>query len=447
MSQQFRPLHHLLAEEATDKTVIATAFEETRARSRWLLDEIPEHHLMQQVLPYLSPPLWDFNHMANVEEKWLNCTVGGQEAMDAQRMDTYDMMLHPRVSRGALPISETTETTEYWALVRQRTLQCLNDTRFEGQLEANGFIWWNVISHEHQHQETVLQSMDRYEDYTPSVVRPHPTGEGQPGFIEVDAGLFRMGLDLGAGLSGASYDCEAPKHEARTKAYQIGRYPVSNGEYLEFLEAGGYEELGLWDEAGQAWLRTEPHHAPLDWFCADGVWHRRNLLGTSPVREVKNEILTHISHHEATAYANWCEARLPSETEWEKAARFDPETGASLRNPFGDQFANPGHDANCDVLGWTPSTLGAYAQAASPLGMEQAIGEVWEWTSDRLRPYPGFEPFPYKDYSETWYQTEQWTLRGGSWATRPTCATATFRNWDLPHRRQIHSGIRLARDA
>lgn len=447
MSQQFLPIHQLLAGAATDKTTIATAMEETRARSLWLLDQIPPHHLREQALPYLSPPLWDFNHIANVEEKWLSCTVAGNVPLDEQRMDTYDMMLHPRTTRGELPIAGTNATSEYLSAVRARTLACLERTSFEGRLEENAFIWWNVISHEHQHQETILQSMDRFVDFTPTVARPHPPGNGEPGFISVDAGAFEMGLDVGAGLFGASYDCESPKHHARTESYEIGRHPVTNGEFLAFVEAGGYQDPSYWSEAGQAWLEAEFHRAPLDWSCVDGVWHRRNLRGTQAVRDVANEILTHVSHHEASAFAAWSDARLPTEAEWEKAARFDPELGRALRNPFGDQFAIPGQNSNCDVLGWVPSTIGAFPQGASPLGMEHAVGDVWEWTSDRLQPYPGFEPFPYKDYSETWYGTEQWTLRGGSWATRPTCATATFRNWDLPHRRQIHSGIRLARDA
>lgn len=439
-------LASLLESDSHNKENIQAALEEGRARTKWLLDEIPKHHLTEQILPFLSPPLWDFNHMANVEEQWLACEVGGMAPVDAQHMDTYNMMLHPRAKRGALPLPDIKGTHAYWNKVRQRTLECLENCNFDCQYTKEAYIWWNIINHEHQHQETVLQSMDRYDDYTPSIMRPHPEGDGSPGFIEVEAGTFEMGLNVGSGLWGSSYDCEAPAHQAKTDQYQIGEYPVTNGEFLAFLESGAYEEPKWWTEDGQKWLKTESHHAPLDWHQIDGKWHRRNLLGTRPIRNDDKEILTHITHFEATAFAKWSDARLPTEAEWEKAARFDPETGTSLRNPVGNRFARPGKDANCDVMGWSPSTIGAFDHAASPLGMKQSLGEVWEWSGDLFHGYPGFEPFPYEDYAQTWYNAGQYSLRGGSWASRPSCATATFRNWDLPNRRQIHVGLRLARD-
>lgn len=441
-----------MAEDPLDRAVIAEAFAEARSRSRWLLEQIPRHLLDKQILPFLSPPYWDLNHVANVEEKWISCDQGENAPVNEQFMDTFDMMLHPRTERGNLELPDFQGTFDYWDAVTKRTLQCLEKADFTNPadpLTYNAYVYWFVINHEAQHQETVMQSMDRYHgEYVPTNIRAHPEAPGSsPHMLDLDGGSFEMGLDVGSGIWGSHYDCEAPKHQTHVDAFEIGKYPVTNGEWLRFLEAGGYEELELWDDKGQRWLRDETHHAPLDWYQVDGIWHRRTLLSAERIADVGDEILTHVCHHEAKAFAKWSDARLPTEMEWEYAARYDPESGRSLRNPWGNSFADPGVQANCDIMGWGPSRIGSFDDHASPLGMSHACGDVWEWSGDQFHGYPGFEPFPYEDYSQTWYNIGQYTLRGGSWASRTTCATSTFRNWDLPQRRQIHVGLRLARDA
>jgi len=152
-----------------------------------------------------------------------------------------------------------------------------------------------------------------------------------------------------------------------------------------------------------------------------------------------------VCFYEAQAYANWAGKRLPSEVEWEKAARFDPATGRSRRYPWGDDAPRIQH-ANLGQRHLRPAPVGAYPDGASPLGVHQLIGDVWEWTSTDFDGYPGFAAFPYREYSEVFFGTSYKTLRGGSFATDPAACRATFRNWDYPVRRQIFSGFRCARD-
>jgi iron(II)-dependent oxidoreductase len=158
-----------------------------------------------------------------------------------------------------------------------------------------------------------------------------------------------------------------------------------------------------------------------------------------------DEPVVHVCWYEADAYARWAGRRLPTEAEWEKAARHDPATGRSRRYPWGDADPGPEH-ANLGQRHLRPAPAGAYAEGAAPSGARQLIGDVWEWTSSDFAPYPGFAAFPYKEYSEVFFGPDYKVLRGGAFGVSPVVARGTFRNWDYPVRRQIFSGFRTARD-
>jgi iron(II)-dependent oxidoreductase len=154
----------------------------------------------------------------------------------------------------------------------------------------------------------------------------------------------------------------------------------------------------------------------------------------------------HVSYYEAEAYARYAGKRVPTEPEWEAAASWDPDSGIKRSYPWGDDPPS-GDRANVDQLSFDTAPVGAYEANVSPIGCRGMIGDVWEWTSSDFQPYPGFESFPYAEYSEAFFGSEYKVLRGGSWATRPGAIRNTFRNWDYPVRRQIFSGFRCARDA
>ncbi len=437
----------LLQQPREDKATALAALDEARERTWTLVDPLSDADLTGAVTDYLSPPVWDLGHMANFEERWLvQHFLECGELRDGFN-DIYNAFKHARKDRPKLRLLDRDGVRTYMAEVRDRTRQVLAelDGDCDPRYEEDLFLHWMLVPHEHQHQETLLQTiqMRGHERYKPAAVRalPAPKEPLQRGWILVPEGRFRMGTDHVAGV----YDNEAPAHDVDVPEFRIARYPVTCGEYLAFVEGGGYEEPEHWSERGRDWLTGTDHHAPLHWHQVDGTWHRRDVRGSVPVEAVADEILCHVSFFEAEAYASWLGVRLPTEAEWEKAARWNPDHGVTGRNPWGDPAADT-QRANIDHLSWGPSRIGSHPDGASPLGVEHMIGDVWEWTSSGFEAYPGFEAFPYDEYSKVFFGGDYRVLRGGAWAARAGCSTGTFRNWDHPYRRQIFAGIRLARD-
>jgi gamma-glutamyl hercynylcysteine S-oxide synthase len=251
---------------------------------------------------------------------------------------------------------------------------------------GDGTICEMVLRHELQHSETMRQTMAIAGLLGPSdrsrLDEPLSVREGEQNWIELPAGPFAMGV----GEQGFAYDNERPRHTVDVAACQIARRPVSNASWMRFSEGGGYERREWWSDEGWAWkLQYDIAQHPA-------------IAAGNPAAPA-----CHVSWFEADAFARAHDARLPTEAEWEKAATREQETPAG-------------------------------------------IGRVWEWTSSAFHGYPGFGAFPYREYSEVFFGEDYRVLRGGSWATHPRVATLTFRNWDLPVRRQIFAGVRLATD-
>ena len=243
-----------------------------------------------------------------------------------------------------------------------------------------------VVFHELQHTETMRQALflGAQPGGQPESL---PSLDGEPRWIELGSAEFEMGARRNGRFV---YDNELPRHRVTTGAFAIQSFPVTNASFLSFAEGGGYEYRPWWSEEGWSWKQCYDITNPGGW--AGGP---PSDLG-APVQ--------HVSWFEADAFARSQGARLPTEAEWERAATWDQENGL------------------------------------------EAVGAVWEWTASEFGGYPGFEPSPYPEYSQVFFGKGYRVLRGGSWAASPIVATRTFRNWDLPERRQIFSGLRLARD-
>ncbi|MFF5970582.1 ergothioneine biosynthesis protein EgtB [Streptomyces sp. NPDC012769] len=430
-------------EEALRSRAVA-ALTTARERTALLTSCVDEDELTAQHSPLMSPLVWDLAHIGNQEEQWLWRAVAGREALRPEIDSLYDAFEHPRAARPSLPLLAPAEARAYAADVRDRVLGVLDGTRLErGPLTESAFAFGMIAQHEQQHDETMLITHQLRRGPVALTAPPPPvTASGMPRKSEVlvPGGPFTMGTSD----EPWALDNERPAHTRIVPAFLIDTAPVTNGAYLAFIADGGYHDERWWQPEGWAQIREHAIEAPLFWRREGGQWLRRRFGVTEPVAE--DEPVLHVSWYEADAYARWAGRRLPTEAEWEKAARHDPASGRSRRYPWGDADPGPAH-ANLGQRHLGPAPAGSYPEGASPLGVHQLIGDVWEWTASDFLPYPGFRAFPYKEYSEVFFGPAHKVLRGGSFAVDPVACRGTFRNWDLPVRRQIFSGFRTARDA
>jgi len=426
------------------RTQIAAELDRTRRRSSVLTEAVDDGDLVQQHSPLMSPLVWDLAHIGNQEELWLVRDVGGREPVRSDIDELYDAFRHPRNDRPQLPLLGPGEARRYVSTVRDKVLDVLDGVPLEGQpLLDSGFAFGMILQHEQQHDETMLATHQLRVGapvlHAPAPP-PAPAGQSFPPEILVPAGEFTMGTST----EPWALDNERPAHAVQVDGFWIDTTPVSNAAYAAFVEAGGYDDQRWWSAEGWAHRVEAGLRAPSSWQHDNGQWWRTRFGVVEPVPP--DEPVQHVCWYEAEAYARWAGKRLPTEAEWEKAARHDPATGRSRRFPWGDDDPAPEH-ANLGQRHLQPAPVGSYPDGASPLGVRQLIGDVWEWTSTGFHGYPGFAAFPYREYSEVFFSPTYKVLRGGSWATDKLACRGTFRNWDYPIRRQIFAGFRCARDA
>jgi len=412
-----------------------------RARVRTLeLTDFDDPELIRQHDPLMSPLVWDLAHIGQQEELWL------LRAGDARRPgmlptaidQLYDAFQHPRAERPSLPLLPPADARKFCGEVRGRVLDRLE--RSPLQESSDGlFDFAMVVQHEQQHDETMLATL-QLRSGPPLLDRPTPlpTGRAASGSVLVPAGKFVLGVDPAD--EPWSLDNERPAHVLDLPAFRIDRVPVSNAQWQAFIVDGGYFEQRWWSARGWQHRIEAELDRPKSW-APDGTRQRFGVTEAIP----PDEPVQHICYFEAEAYAAWAGGRLPTEAEWEKACVWDPAAEHRRRWPWGS--ADPTAElANLGGSALRPAPIGAYPNGASAYGVEQLIGDVWEWTSSDFQPWPGFSPMLYDTYSAPFFGGDYRVLRGGSWAVAGSAVRPSFRNWDLPIRRQIFTGMRVAYD-
>jgi gamma-glutamyl hercynylcysteine S-oxide synthase len=388
--------------QSNSKDAIADRLAEARRRTYELIEPLGDEQLNRVYSPILSPLAWDLGHIANFEELWLVQTVGSREPLHGELGRFYDAIENPRKVRGALPILRDAELRAYLADVRERTLEVLDEVEIAPDspdpLLRDGFVYEMLIAHELQHNETMLQLLQLVEGYEPPSALE---SVGHLSFRQAPDQLARRfeyppvremphALDT-IRVAGGQYEIGAPP-----TGFAYDNERPRHGVELEPFEI---DSLPVANGAYLAFVEETGAEPPLYWERdGEGGWLRTAMGRREPVDPAAPVI--HVSWQEADAFARWAGKRLPTEAEWEVVR-------PSLRQ----------------------------------------VGQVWEWTSSDFRAYPGFEPFPYEEYSQPFFGDEYKVLRGGSWATSPEVTRPSFRNWDLPQRRQIFAGIRCAKDA
>jgi gamma-glutamyl hercynylcysteine S-oxide synthase len=436
------------------RTQLARMLEETRAETLALFRMAREEDLHESPGFGFRPVLWHLAHIGVFEAYWLLQKLGGEPAPDERYERVFDPIATPREESKNLP--SRPEMEAYLSLVRGRALRRLEASNFDtGQdpLLRGGYVFDLVLEHERQHQETLaylLRMLDpskktrpetsNLTDAAPSFAATSTGTAGE--IVTVAGGPFEMG----AVWDSFAYDNERPARTVSLRAFRIARLPVTNDEYARFVAVGGYERREFWSDEGWARREEEGWSCPLFWRRCEGEggWDVQGMFETGALEG--SHPVTGVSWHEAEAYARFAGKRLPTEAEWEKAASWDERAGRKRRYAWGDEEP----DASLCNFGsrlWGTTPVGSFPEGASAYGCLDMTGNVWEWTADPFQGFPGFEPFPYPEYSQEWFDGDHRVLKGGSWATRASVLRTSFRNFFRRHFRIAFAGIRLAEDA
>jgi ergothioneine biosynthesis protein EgtB len=428
---------------------IIELYQQIRSTTMRIVGPLEIEDYVVQTAEFMSPPRWHIGHTAWFFETLLQTYEPGYRVYDEDFLFFFNSYYEgfgariARARRGTRSRPTVRETVAYREYVDHAMLRFLE--RVEHREDA-GRIYSLVrlgLEHEIQHQELLVYDIkhllcNQYAAPGPSGwtnLKPAPTVAGA---VDIAGGLFTLGY------SGDEFawDNEKPQHKVYLENYSIDRAPVSVGDYLQFIEAGGYADYRWWLSAAWETVKKESWEAPLYWELHDGEWMIRDFHGLHRAVERATEPVTHVSYYEADAFAKWAGKRLPTEAEWEKAAGFDPANNSKRAFPWGDAPPSAETTNLFEDQRWGVAPIGSFPKGQTATGVHQMIGDVWEWTTSDYAPYPGFTS-EFDEYNDKWFVGQK-VLRGGSFATPQIHIRSTYRNFFHPHERWMISGFRCA---
>ena len=402
-----------------------------RLRTLELSLDLDDDAWMGPRLPIVNPMRWELGHIAWFQELWTLRREGARASIRPDADALYDSMRVPHDTRWDLPLPGREGTLAYMSEVLERALLQAGD--------GDRYFHLLALFHEDMHGEALAYTRQTL-GYPEPKLASAATAEARAaagsgplvGDVEVQGGPYLLGATRGDGFV---FDNEKWAHAVEVETFRIARAPVTNAEFAEFVDAGGYANRACWSEDGWRWRSRSAATMPVYWRRAGRELHHRRYQRHEPLPP--HQPVIHVSWYEADAYARWAGRRLPTEAEWELAA----STTDKHLFPWGDAPPGPDH-ANLDARFGGPVDVAALSAGDSACGCRQMIGNVWEWTATDLGPFPGFIVDPYKDYSAPWFLTPHKVLRGGCWATRARLLRNTWRNFYPPDRRDVLAGFR-----
>ena len=312
---------------------------------------------------------------------------------------------------------------------------------------ADGWAVGLAIEHRLMHAETLSYMLGRISE-TGRREGPLPTdlgGTAAPAreLISIPAGVATIGLRRDE-QPHAGWDNEYERHDVEVPEFRIEKHPVTNADFLRFMEAGAYDDAAHWAPGDWAWRLQAKHEHPAAWRRRGGAWQWRATFGDVPLPP---SWPAWVSQAEASAYATWSGLRLPTEEQWHRAALGSPG-GSERMHPWGDAMPEPGVHGNFGFASWDPAPVDAHPRGASAFGVHGMTGNGWQWTRTVFAPFPGFEPLPfYPGYSADFFDGRHFVLKGAGPRTDVALLRPSFRNWFQPHHAHVHAGFRCVQDA
>ena len=443
-----------------DTVSIAELYKQVRARTMQIVAPLEIEDYVIQTADFMSPARWHIGHTSWFFETVLRHYQPDYKIYSEDFLfffNSYYEGFGPRIERpkrGTRSRPTVAETRTYRAHVDEQMARFIEQLLSRDNADEIVRIIRLGLEHEMQHQELLVYDIKHLLcDQFAAPIKPAPQSvQTVTGMVEIEGGLFELGYGGGMGAppmthaqdarATFAWDNEKPAHKVWLEDFSIDCAPVSVGEYLEFMNAGGYTDFRWWHSAGWEKVNTEHWQAPLYWEQRYGEWMIRDFAGLHRATDKTNEPVSHVSFLEASAYAKWANKRLPTEAEWEKAAMLS--TSEAKQNfPWGDSTADESR-ANLFENGlWSVAPIGAFPEGQTANGCHQLIGDVWEWTTSDYVPYPGFKS-DFDEYNDKWFVGQK-ILRGGSFATPQIHIRSTYRNFFYPHERWMIAGFRCAK--
>lgn len=419
-------------------------FNETRNRTLELVKTLEKDDFVVQTAFYMSPPKWHIGHVSWIYEAIMSKIDKNYEFFSkefSEYLNSYYQQFgqpNDKGKRGIVSRPTVDQIFQYFNTINQRVKKFItsrNVTEEETRLITMGF------HHECQHQELLVYDLQHLlaEQYEPVVKKDPPVSQKtEQKSVFIKGGMYTMGY------SGNKYcyDIELPEHQVYFNDFKIDVFPVTNEDYLKFIDDGGYENYKFWLSDGWEKVKKNKWRAPMYWEEKDSQWHVRDFRGLRKINP--KEPVCHISFYEADAYCSWVGKRLPTEAEWEKAACWNEEKQVKTIFPWGNEQPTEYNSNLLESNIWGCTEIGSYPNGVSPSGCHQMIGDVWEWTASEFVGYPGFKS-GFSEYNDKWF-TNQKVLRGGSFGTPQMSIRGSYRNFFRLDERWLFSGLRCAED-
>jgi iron(II)-dependent oxidoreductase len=411
-------------------------------RARWQTDKLFElirpDSLYDRPIAERHRIVFYIGHLEAFDWNLLRTRASNVPSFDADMDRLFAFGIDP--VDGGLP---SDQPSDWPALKRVRQYRDHVRERLDGVLDGADkipeILLNTAIEHRLMHAETLAYMLHRLpfeKKIRQAQVQVPERPEPQPEILEIPPGCITLGLSRDDAEFG--WDNEYDGHMVSVPGFAIDRYKVTNGQYLEFMGAGGYQDRSLWTAADWDWKTAQSLSHPAFWSPSNGGWHLRTMFDEMPL---PLSWPVYVSHAEAVAYARWAGKRLPTEAEWQRAA-YGSIGGAERGYPWGSETPGPEH-GYFDFERWDPAPVDAFPRGRSAFGLDGLLANGWEWTASPFAPYAGFKPFPfYEGYSANFFDGKHYVMKGGSPRTDRSMLRRSFRNWFQPHYPYVYAGFR-----